>query len=183
MFRTYFELASAFKVVFDEGSYFVRAQVLEIALIFLYMVLLPSLVTGQVTVQALQFLTPIEFVFAVLMGSLLSVVIITNLFAMRRVRTCHKKTVAFSILTSMLASSLCCMPIIPAAVGLLSAYTTVAFAISPAIQAFIVRYAVAFYAASSILLVYSLQLISKEVVKSAAPRTKQPSRGYVSLRC
>ncbi len=177
------QLAFAFTTVFNEGPYFLQAEVLGIALIFAYMILLPSLVIGRVTFQALEFLTPVEFVFAILMGSLLSLVIVMNVFALRKIRTCRRRTGAISLLASILPNSLCCTTIIPSVIGLLAPSTAVLFTLSPAIQAFLVRYAVSFYAASAVLLIYSLQLIAREVAEALPRKNKQSNLRYVSLRC
>ncbi len=181
--RSISQFASAFTTVFNEGSYLSQAEVLGVALIFAYMILLPSLVIGRVTFQALEFLTPVEFVFAILMGSLLSLVIVMNVFALRNVRTCRRRAGAISLLASILPNSLCCTTIIPSVIGLLAPSTTVLFTLSPAIQAFLVRYAVAFYVLSAVLLVYSLQLITRQVAEGLPPKNKQSSPRYVSLTC
>ena len=115
--RPIHQLAFAINTVLSKGSYLTQFQVLAIALIFLYMVLLPSLVVGRVTVQALQHLTLVEFVFSILIGSLLTLVTVMNIYALKKIRT-RRLTVALSIFASVL----------------------------PAFQASFVRYAPAFYA-------------------------------------
>ncbi len=145
----------------------------------MYMVLLPSLIIGKITLQALGYITRVEFVVSVLMGSALSLVLVMNIYAVRRAKTCSRKSVALSIVTGILPNSLCCTTIIPTVIGLLAVSTSVLFTVSPAIQAFLARYATAFYFLSLLSLLYSLQLIAKDVARPDQLKSEQQKPRHI----
>jgi hypothetical protein len=135
-------------------------------LTLMYMVILPSLILGKITLQALRYITPVEFVFSVLMGSALSLILVMNLYGLRRTKACSRRAVALSIVAGVVPNSLCCTTVIPAVIGFFTISTSVLFTVSPAIQAFLARYAVAFYFVSFLSLLYSLQLISRSIASA-----------------
>ncbi len=166
MFKsTLTNLSFASRLVLRSRAYQAFAGVLGSSLALLYMILLPSLILGRVSLQALEYITPTEFVFAVLMGSTLSLVLVMNVYALKMSKACSRKAVTLSVVASILPNSLCCTPIIPTVIGLLAVSTSVLFSVSPAIQAFLGRYAIGFYLLSLLSLLYSLQLISKDLVR------------------
>ncbi len=169
------DLVSASGLVLRRRTYKALTAGLGVVLIFSYMVLLPSLILGKITVEALGFITPIELVFSVLIGSALSLVVVMNVYAFRRSMraTCARKTVAFSIVASILPNSLCCGPLVPTVIGFMVVSTSVLFTVAPAIQSFLARYAVLFYSASFLSLLYSLQLIARDVVRLELPGTER----------
>lgn len=82
MFKsTLTNLSFASRLVLRSRAYQAFAGVLGSSLALLYMILLPSLILGRVSLQALEYITPTEFVFAVLMGSTLSLVLVMNVYA------------------------------------------------------------------------------------------------------
>jgi hypothetical protein len=137
----------------------------------MYMILLPSLILGRITLQALGYITPVELIFSVLMGPALSLVIVMNVYALRRSKACSRKAVVLSIVAGIVTNSLCCTTLIPTAIGLLAVSTSFLFTVSPAIQAFLARYATAFYFLSLVSLLYSLQLISKDVARTGCAKS------------
>jgi hypothetical protein len=159
-------LSSASRLVLGTGPYRLLASVLGVGLTFMYMVLLPSLILGRITVQALAYITPVELIFSILMGPALSLVLVMNVYALRRTNACSRKAAALSIVTGVVPNSLCCTTVIPTVIGFVAASTSVLFTASPAIQAFLARYAVAFYFVSFLSLLYSLQLISRNIVST-----------------
>lgn len=146
--------AFAIESVLDEGSCVTQFEVLAIALIFMYMVLLPSLGVGRVTVQALQYLTPLELVFSILLGSLLSLVTVMDVYTLRKVRAHHR-----SVVIAIFAG------------------------IQPAILATFARPSPALYAIPVILLVCSLGMIARDIAKFSPPRPNRGSPQYRSLTC
>lgn len=170
--HTLFILSSATQLALRKGSYKALAVGLGGGFTFMYMILLPSLLLGKITLKALAYITPVEFVFSVLMGSALSLVLVMNVYALRTTRsTCSRKAVALSIIAGIVPNSLCCTTLIPTVIGLLAVSTSVLFTVSPAIQSFLGRYATAFYSLSLFSLLYSLQLIAKDVaLKSSKVR-------------
>lgn len=159
-------LSSATGLVLRRRPYQALATVLGVGLTFMYMVLLPSLILGKITLQALGYITPVELAFSVLMGPALSLVVVMNIYALRKAKTCSRKAVALSIVAGILPNSLCCTTVIPTVIGFLAVSTTFLFALSPAIQAFLARYATAFYFLSLLSVLYSLQLISKDLART-----------------
>jgi hypothetical protein len=131
----------------------------------MYMILLPSLIIGRITLDALRYITPVELMFSVLMGPMLSLVMAMNVYALRRSKACSRKAVTVSLVASILPNGLCCTTVIPTVIGLLSVSSSFLFTVSPTIQAFISRYAVVFYFASLLSLLYSMQLISKDIAR------------------
>jgi hypothetical protein len=65
-------------------------------------------------------------------------------------------------------------------IGLLAVSTSVLFTFSPAIQAFIARYATGFYLLSFLSLLYSLQLIEQDVSRLAQRKVEQRKLTHVS---
>lgn len=164
--HTFSLVSSATGLALRKRSYQALAAGLGAGLTLMYMVLLPSLLLGKITLQALRYITPVEMAFSVLMGSTLSLVVVMNIYALRRARACSRKVVALSIVTSIVPNSLCCTAIIPTVIGFLAVSTSVLFTVSPAIQAFLARYATGFYSLSLVSLLYSLRLISKDVARA-----------------
>lgn len=173
-------LSTAMGLVLRGRSYQALAVGLGGGFTFMYMILLPSLLLGKITLQSLGYLTSLDFAFSVLMGPTLSLVVVMNLYALRRAKACSRKAVALSIVTGILPNSLCCTTIIPTLIGLLAVSTSVLFTVSPAIQAFIARYATAFYIVSLLSLLYSLQLIASDLVRVAQPKVERLKLGHIS---
>lgn len=175
-----FILSLATGLVLSSRSYQALAAGLGAGLTVMYMVLLPSLIIGKITLQSLGYITPVEFAFSVLMGSALSLVLVMNIYALRRAKGCSRKSVALSIVAGILPNSLCCTTLIPTVIGLLAVSTSVLFTVSPAIQAFLARYATAFYFLSFLSLLYSLQLIAKDVAGSDEQKVEQQELRRIS---
>lgn len=166
-------LSRATGLVFSKRWYQVLGLGLGVPLTFIYLILLPSLPLGRVTLEALSYITPIEFVFSVLMGSTLSLVVVMNVYALRTSRkACSRKAVALSIFAGIVPNSLCCTTVVPTLIGFLALSTNVLFTVSPAIQSFLVRYAILFYATSFLSLLYSLQMIARDL---AGPKLAESS--------
>ncbi len=159
-------VSSAMRLSLRKRSYKALAAGLGGVFTFMYMILLPSLLLGKITLKALAYITPIVVVFSVLMGAALSLVLVMNVYVLRRSKaTCSRKAVALSIIAGIVPNSLCCTTIVPTLIGLMAVSTTVLFTVSPAIQWFLGRYAIMFYSLALLSLLYSLQLIAKDVAR------------------
>lgn len=156
-------LAEALGLVFERRAYFYSFLVMSFAISSLYVVLLPSLPLGSVNLQVVRFITPFQVAFAVIFGLLLSLVILLNIYSARyRVKGAKAITVG-SILASAV-NGLCCTPVVPSLIAFFGASSSVVFEYAPPIQAFFEYNYPYFYLLSALLLLFSLQRSSKNIV-------------------
>lgn len=108
---------------------------LSIIFTVIYLVLLPSLPTGIISVTFIKFITPLQVVFSVLFGSMMGLIITLNIYAARsKIKT--PKAVSTTAAVSTLVNVLCCTPLIPSMLLFFGASSPVLFAYSPPIQSF-----------------------------------------------
>jgi hypothetical protein len=129
----------------------------------LYFVLLPSLPNGSLNLNVVQFITPLQVVFAVIFGVMLGLIITFNVAALH-MNAEGTKTVMFGSVLSSLVNGLCCTPVIPSLIAFFGASSAVAFRYSPPIQAFFEFNYPYFYLLSVVILAYSLLRLSKNMV-------------------
>ncbi len=132
------------------------------AVSLLYMFLLPSLPAGGLVPDAIRFITPVQIIFSVTFGVLLSLVVVLNIQAFRMNVPSARGSAIGSVLAS-LVNGLCCTPLVPLVIALTGASTPVLFQYSPPIQAFFEKYASYFYLMSAILLLFSIHSASKGI--------------------
>jgi hypothetical protein len=136
--------------------------VLSISISVLYLFLLPSLPDGALVLYAINFITPIQAVFAPIFGVLISLVVTLNVYSFRIHASSAKGVTVGSVLAS-LVNGLCCTPLIPSLLALSGASTPVLYAISPRIQAFFEFNYPYFYVLSVILLLVSVHYLSRNI--------------------
>ncbi len=132
------------------------------AVSLLYMFLLPSLPAGGLVPDAIRFITPVQLIFSVAFGVLLSLVVVLNIQAFRMNVPSASGSAVGSVLAS-LVNGLCCTPLVPLVIALSGASTPVLFQYSPPIQAFFENYASYFYLMSATLLLLSIHFVSKGI--------------------
>ncbi len=156
-------LAEALGLVFERRSYLYSFLIMAVAISLLYVVMLPSLPLGSLNLQVVRFITPLQLAFAIIFGLLLSLVIVLNVYSARN----GVKGVRAITLGSIFASAvngLCCTPVISSLLAISGASSPVIFEYAPPIQAFFEYNYPYFYLLSTLLLLFSLQRSSKNMV-------------------
>lgn len=143
--------------------YLYSFALLSVAITLLYVVLLPSLPNGAINLQVVRYITPLQVVFAVIFGVMLSLIITLNVYAFRINSPGAKATTVGSILSS-LVNGLCCTPLIPSIIAFFGASSEVVFRYSPPIEAFFEFYYPYFYLLSAVILAYALLRLGKNIV-------------------
>lgn len=162
-FRGSLYLAEALGLVFERRTYLYSFLLLSIAISSFYIVLLPSLPLGSLSLQVVRFITPLQLVFAIIFGLLLSLVILLNIYS-ARYRVKGVKAITLGSILASAVNGLCCTPLIPSLIAVFGASSTVIFEYAPPIQAFFEYNYPYFYVLSSLLLFLSLQRSSKSIV-------------------
>ncbi|HZW56124.1 MAG TPA: hypothetical protein VFF30_07540 [Nitrososphaerales archaeon] len=154
---------NALRLAFSKRNYVAFFAVLAIAISVLYMYLLPSLPDGVlIAPYAINFITPLQEVFALVFGVLFGLVIVLNIYAFRMHASSGKRLTIGSVLAS-LVNGLCCTPIIPTLIALSGASTPILFDYSPRIQAFFEFNYPYFYLLSAALLLASVHYLSRNI--------------------
>jgi len=156
-------LAEALGLVFERRTYFYSFLFLSVAISSLYIVLLPSLPLGSLNLQVVRFITPLQPAFAIIFGFLLSLVILFNVYS-AKYRVNGVKAITVGSILASAVNGLCCTPVIPSLIAIFGASSTVVFEYAPPIQAFFERDYPYFYLLSAMLLLFSLQRSSKNIV-------------------
>jgi hypothetical protein len=150
-------------LAFSEKKYGVAFAISSISISVLYFYMLPSLPDGVIIAPyAIQFITPIQEVFAIIFGVLFSLVIVLNIYAFKMHTSSGKRLTVGSIIAS-LVNGLCCTPIVPTLIALTGASTPMLFDISPRIQAFFEFNYPYFYLLSTALLLVSVHYLSRSI--------------------
>ena len=136
------------------------------------MFLLPSLPLGALEPYAIEFITPVQVVFAVIFGVLISLVVTLNVYAFS-MRVSSAKSLTVGSALASLVNGLCCTPLIPSLIAMTGVSTPVLYEISPRLQAFFEFNSQYFYALSVVLLLISVHYLSRSIssccnVKGAA---------------
>lgn len=142
--------------------YSILFALLSTVITVLYLFLLPSLPLGGFVIYAINYITPIQIVFAFLFGTLTGLVIVMNIYAWSINLPSDKRLTLGSILAS-LVNGLCCTPVIPSLLALAGASTPFLYQISPRIQAFFEFNYPYFYLLSTAILLLSLHYLSKSI--------------------
>lgn len=159
---------SAIALVFSSESNIAIFLALALATSLLYMMLLPSLPSGGLIPGAIKFITPLQLVFSIVFGILLSLVVLLNVQSFRMNAPSARGSAAGAVIAS-LVNGLCCTPLIPLLIAATGASTPVLFQYSPPIQFFFEHYATYFYLLSSVLLVVSIHTTSKGIACCRRP--------------
>lgn len=130
-----------------------------------YGILLPGLLLGTFGFWVLRFLTPLEAAFALVMGALLPLVLLVNIYVWRNPACCGGKVAGEgrtvgALLLSVIPNALCCTPVIPALLALFASGSTL-LAASASTQYWLGTYAGVLYAISALALWGSLRVTAR----------------------
>lgn len=135
-----------------------------VALAF-YAVLLPATSTGGVVgLVSLRFLTPGEFVFAVVMAALLAPTMAFGVYGFRQGSRMHPASTALGALVAILPALLCCSPILPLAIATIASVLPVAGQLGVPIQGFIATHEGEIYGIAIVLMVWGLYDSARRVL-------------------
>lgn len=170
--------SNAIRMILKNSRYVLLLVSLSIVFTALYLVLLPSLPNGTVSLTFVRFITPIQIVFSIIFGVLLGLTITLNL-SIRGIRNSSKSKNAATeasagAVLSTFVNLLCCTPIVPSIIALFGASTPFLFAYSVPVDAFFENNYIYFYFISAILFVVSIHYISK----SACCRTMKRDENH-----
>ncbi len=146
--------ALALREMFLTKTYLVGYPFLALGVGFLYALLLPGLPLGTLAPWVLPFLKPSELVFAILMGLLLPLVALLNVFLWRH-PSCVLPSPSgsgrglASALFSIIPNAFCCTPFVPTVVALFASGSTL-IAITAPVQYFFNVYAWVVYALAAL---------------------------------
>jgi hypothetical protein len=152
----------ALGILFRRRLYLLSFVLISSSFSVAYMFLLPSLPFGTVALFAIKFITPLQIAFSLVFGVLLGLVITLNIYSYK-IRTTSMKGLTLGSIISSLVNGLCCTPFVPTIVTMTGASTPVIYSISPSIQAFFEFNYPYFYALSSLLLLISVHLLSRNI--------------------
>jgi hypothetical protein len=156
---------NAIRAMLQDRFYALLLVSLSIAFTAIYLVLLPSLPNGAISLTFVRFITPIQIAFSIIFGLLLGLIITLNL-SIRGIRNRAKSKNATAgasagAILSTFVNVLCCTPVVPSVVALFGASTPLVFGYSVPVEAFFENNYVYFYFISAILFVVSIHYISK----------------------
>jgi hypothetical protein len=153
---------NALSILISEKRYLMMLVLLSVLICTLYLFLLPSLPDGGLVFYAIYFITPLQVVFAISFGVLISLVFTLNVYAYR-IKTSSRRNLTVGSILASLVNGLCCTPLIPSLIALTGVSTPVLYSISPRIQAFFEFNYGYFYALSLILLLISVHYLSRNI--------------------
>ncbi len=146
--------AWAIREMFLARRYLAAYPFLASGIGLLYSLLLPGLPVGTLEPWVLQFLKPSELAFAIVMGLLLPLVALLNVFLWRHPSCVLPSSSGSgrglaSALFSIIPNALCCTPFVPTVVALFASGSTL-IAISAPVQYFFNAYAWVIYALAAL---------------------------------
>jgi len=155
----------AISIVFNDKKHILAFVLLALIITSIYIILLPSLPNGTVSLTFVRFATPFQIVFSIIFGVLLGLIIVLNLYTRKVQKTSKSKNISNGTVTGAIAATfvnlLCCTPIIPSIIALFGGSTPLLFNLSAPLEAFFENNYVYFYLISAVLLVVSVHYISK----------------------
>lgn len=157
--------ARAIREMFLSRSYLGAYPFLALGVGLLYSLLLPGLPLGTLAPWVLQFLKPSELAFAVVMGFLLPLVALLNVFLWRHpscVLPSHAGSSGglASALLSIIPNAFCCTPFVPTIVAFFASGSTL-IAVSAPVQYFFNAYAWVIYGLAALGVWASLRLAAR----------------------
>jgi hypothetical protein len=165
----------ACRLVFRAASYrYVTAGLFLLALGGYAFTLPAGLTGGAIGLASVRHLTIALATFAVALAALLSLVLTLNLYGLRT--SCRRRGTGLSVgavLASLVPSSVCCTWLVPSVLAALGASTPQLFGVSGRIQGTVARYEEAFLAGAVVLLLVSLELAAREIVRPCAPAERR----------
>ncbi len=146
----------------------------------LYVFTLPAVYTGGVIgLISLRYLNAELLFFAIALAALLSLALTLNIYAFRASQRRRGTGVTFgAALSSLLPAGVCCTPLVPTLLAILGASTPQIFGLTGRIQGVFATYEPLFLSFALILLLFSLRLVTRNVLGSCAlPERSIPSDG------
>lgn len=122
----------------------------------LYTILLPFEFTQRFSLANWNYLDPYLAAWSIVLGIGMSLVIVLQIYAMRRIRSTQTSTLSgFAFIGSILPSFLCCTPIIPTLLAFIGLSTVSVYGTTGALQHFFAVNQTAFLSGSALLLAVS----------------------------
>ena len=161
-----YEVGSATGLVWRLPVYRRLALTIFVPALVLYLFLLPSTFTGgSIGLTSLRYLNAELVIFSLLLAGLLSLSLALNIFAFRSSTRRKGRALTFGALaSSLLPSTLCCVPVVPTVLVFLRATTPQIFGFLGKVQGFIATYETVFLILASLLLLLSLRLAARSVM-------------------
>ncbi len=156
----------ASRIVFSISIYRILAILSFILFFTLYSFILPATYTGgRIGLVSLQFITPSLALFSFLFALLLAFIFPFSIYAFRQKKMSRVKSSTLgSVLGSILPPLLCCSPLLPTVAAVLAGFFPFIFGVSGFIQGFIASYEIPIFIIAVLILVYSLEQNSRQVV-------------------
>ena len=157
-------------LVFRARAYrYLALGVFALALI-VYVFTLPGAYTGGVIgLISLRYLTAELLFFAIALSALLSLALTLNIYAFRASLRRRGSGLTFgAVIASLLPAGICCTPLVPTLLAILGASTPQIFGLTGRIQGVFATYEPLFLSFALILLLFSLRLVTRNVLGSCA---------------
>jgi len=135
-----------------------------------YAVLLPATDTGgALGLVSLRFLTPSEFVMAVVMGLLLALTLALGLYGLRHGARAKPAGSVLGAVVAVLPALLCCSPILPLTIAAIAAILPAAGAFGVPTQRFIATHEAWIYGAAIVLMAWGLYSNARRILSCNVP--------------
>lgn len=158
--------SNVIRIILKDKRYVLLFISLSIIITAIYLVLLPSLPNGTINPEFIRFITPLQIVFSIIFGILLSLTIVLNLYNIRATRSSKSNNLVAGeagAVASTFVNLLCCTPILPSIIALFGASTPLVFNLSVPLEVFFENNYIYFYFVSAVLFVVSIHYISKNI--------------------
>jgi hypothetical protein len=155
----------ALSLVFEGPSYRWFAIAVFAAAAVLYAFTLPAANTGGVIgLISLQYLNPELLFFSLTLAAALSLALTLNVYAFRVAATRRGEGVTLgAILSTLVAPSICCSPLVPTLLALFGASTPQIFGLTGRIQGFVSDYELHILTVALVLMIYAVHLAGRSV--------------------
>ena len=156
----------ALALVFEGPSYRWLAVALFAAAVVLYAFTLPAAYTGGVIgLISLEYLNAELLFFSLALAAALSLALTLNVYAFRVAATRRGGGVTLgAILSTLVAPSICCSPLVPTVLALFGASTPRIFSLTGRVQGFVAAYELHILTVALALLIYAVHLAGKGVL-------------------
>lgn len=157
-------------LVFHQRPYRYLALGLFALALAVYVFTLPAAYTGGVIgLISLRTLTAELLFFALALSALLSLALTLNIYAFRASLRRRGSGLTFgAVIASLLPAGICCTPLVPTLLAILGASTPQIFGLTGRIQGVFATYEPLFLSVALILLLFSLRLVTRNVLASCA---------------
>lgn len=135
----------------------IGTSVLFVAALAFYATLLPATSTGGVLGWvSLHFLTPGEFVLAVIMAGLLALTMALGVYGLRQGSRMRPASTVLGVVLAVLPALLCCTPVLPLAIATIAAVLPAAGQLGLPVQGFIATHESGIYGVAIALMLWGL---------------------------